>query len=167
MKKTLVPVLLVLSLGIGSYFLFFYESSPAETKPGTEENSKERYNQRAREDSSGYEARLRMERQAKESRESEEPSKYLELNFDYRNNLLGESVLEGKVKNRAELSSFRDITLRIIFFDKKTNVLDSTSQVINETLAPGQDHSFKYKIKSPKGTKAADMKVAEAKISGQ
>jgi hypothetical protein len=95
--------------------------------------------------------------------EQKSPSKFLVAAGERKNNILGQSVVKGQIKNRAKIVSFKDIDVKISFYSKTGTLLEEDHETIYETVAPGTIKKFKSKYFTPKGTDSVAFSIAGAK----
>ncbi len=107
------------------------------------------------------EADLREQLKAKES---QHPTEFLAGEISFHDNLIGQSVIRGHVTNSATAATFKDIELTITYISKTGAPISNEIFTVFEVLKPGQSASFKFKTRSPKGTKDAEMVVSGAKM---
>jgi hypothetical protein len=109
----------------------------------------------------GYEA-------AKESlqdRETKTPAEFLKVLGSNRHNLLGQTVIKGTISNKAAVTSFKDVDVKLDFYSKTGSLLETDKETIYEIIAPGQSKNFKTKYFAPKGTDSVAFEVTGAKVS--
>lgn len=95
--------------------------------------------------------------------EQKSPSKFLVADGERKNNILGQSVVKGQIKNRAKIVSYKDIDVKISFYSKTGTLLQQDHETIYETVAPGSTKKFKSKHFTPKGTDSVAFSIAGAK----
>ena len=103
--------------------------------------------------------------EAKVSLEEQEwanPTNFLTVDGNYRNNLIGEWVLEGKINNSATVATYKDIVLTVSYYSKTDSFLGTEKQTIYEFLKAGQEHKFKIKSFGYKGTAKLSVEVSNA-----
>ena len=106
----------------------------------------------------GYEAtKLSLEEQEKIA-----PNSFLEVSGTFRENLIGETVVEGKVKSSASVAKYKDLVLSVIFYTKTDTYLGSEDFVLYEFINPGTEVDFKIKTNAPNGTDQIGLEVKEA-----
>ena len=162
MKKSLIPIVLVLALAAGAYFIFFYDNGEKADGKGDQTESREGGGQ-DREGNSEEEddpSPLELEREQRLN-ERARPHEFVALNYNDRRNLLGEVVIEGSLTNNAELTMYRDFQLMIYFLDSDGGKTDSASVGVFEEITPGETAPFKVKQKGPRKTEIL-VKIQEA-----
>lgn len=98
------------------------------------------------------------------AKESQHPTEFLAGEISFHDNLIGQSVIRGHVTNSATAATFKDIELTITYISKTGAPISNEIFTVYEVLKPGQSTSFKFKTRSPKGTKDAEMVVSGAKV---
>ena len=95
--------------------------------------------------------------------EKKSPVRFLSVTGNDKKNLLGQTVVKGKVSNLAKMVTYKDVDIKLFFYSKTGTLLQEDQEVIYESVAPGATVSFKSKYFSPKGTDSITMKVVSAK----
>ncbi|RYF89313.1 MAG: hypothetical protein EOO03_06310 [Chitinophagaceae bacterium] len=96
--------------------------------------------------------------------EKQTPEKFIAVAGSDKKNLLGQTVVKGKVTNNAKMATFKDVDIKLFFYSKTGVLLQEDQEMIYETIAPGATKSFKSKYFAPKGTDSIAMKVVSAKF---
>ena len=78
-------------------------------------------------------------------------------------NLIGQTVIRGKINNKATVASFKDVDVELSFFSKTGALLQRDHEVVYETVTPGNSISFKTKTRAPVGTDSVAMIIYGAK----
>lgn len=103
---------------------------------------------------------------AKESlaeKEQKNPANFITVTSRDKHNLIGQTVIKGKLQSKAKVAAYKDIELELAFYSKTGALLEKDIEVIYETLQPGGEASFKSKYFAPKGTDSIALKVMKAK----
>ena len=95
--------------------------------------------------------------------EKKNPPRFISVSNRDRRNLLGQTVVRGKITNNAKMATFKDVDIKLSFYSKTGVLLQEDQEMIYETLPPGTSKSFKSKYFAPKGTDSIGMKVLSAK----
>lgn len=95
--------------------------------------------------------------------EKQTPEKFISVAGSDKKNLLGQTVVKGKITNNAKMATFKDVDVKLFFYSKTGVLLQEDQEMIYETIAPGATQSFKSKYFAPKGTDSIAMKVVSAK----
>ncbi|MEY3441817.1 MAG: hypothetical protein RLZZ519_98 [Bacteroidota bacterium] len=156
MKKNRILILAALvTMLVAGYFLIFFDKGPSPetegigtvTSDSTESNS------------------LLLKRKQTIEKEKTTPKDYVVIAIDPKKNLFGETVIEGKLTNKASLTSYKDFELMIHWNDETGMVMDSAVEVILEKLNPGEEVEFKTKRKGPRKSRSTVMTLRAAKAS--
>lgn len=106
----------------------------------------------------GYEAtKLSLEEQEKIA-----PVTFLEVSGTFRENLIGETVVEGIVKSNASVAKYKDLVLTVNFYTKTDTYLRSEDFILYEFINPGSELEFKIKTSAPEGSEKIGLEVKEA-----
>jgi len=98
-----------------------------------------------------------------EELEKQSPLQFLSVTGNDKKNLLGQTVVKGKVSNKAKMVTYKDVDIKLFFYSKTGDLLQEDQEVVYESVAPGATVAFKSKYVSPKGTDIIAMKVVSAK----
>ncbi|MBC7937318.1 MAG: hypothetical protein H7Y86_18385 [Rhizobacter sp.] len=96
--------------------------------------------------------------------EKKSPENFISVKGTDKKNLLGQTVVRGKIQNNAKMATFKDIDVKLFFYSKTGVLLQEDQEMIYESVAPGESKSFKSKYFAPKGTDSIAMKVVSAKF---
>lgn len=97
--------------------------------------------------------------------EKKTPRDFLTVSGSDKKNLVGQTVVRGKIHNKAKVVSYKDVDIKLFFYSKTGALLQEDQEMIYETIAPGATASFKSKYFSPKGTDSIAMKIVSAKFN--
>ena len=95
--------------------------------------------------------------------EKKSPADFLTVTGTEKKNIIGQTVVKGKIYNNAKIVTFKDVDIKLFFYSKTGALLQEDQEKIYETITPGSSVSFKSKYFSPKGTDSIAMKVIKAK----
>ena len=95
--------------------------------------------------------------------EQKNPESFLTAKGDEKKNLIGQTVVKGKIFNAAKMVTYKDVSIKLSFYSKTGAVMEEDVETIYETIDPGLSKSFKSKYFTPKGTDSVGMKVLGAK----
>ena len=98
-----------------------------------------------------------------EELEKQSPVQFLSVTGTDKKNILGQTVVKGKVTNKAKMVTFKDVDVKLFFYSKTGTLLQEDQEMVYESIAPGTSVNFKSKYFSPKGTDSIAMKVVSAK----
>ena len=96
--------------------------------------------------------------------EKQTPEKFISVKGTDKKNLIGQTVVKGKIQNNAKMATFKDVDIKLFFYSKTGVLLSEDQEMIYETIAPGETKSFKSKYFAPKGTDSIGMKVVSARF---
>jgi hypothetical protein len=99
-----------------------------------------------------------------EAIEKKSPKKFIAIEGDKRKNLIGQTVVKGKITNKAKIVTYKDVEMKISFYSKTKAVLEEDHETIYETIAPGTSVDFKSKFFTPKGSDSVGFEFVEAKM---
>jgi hypothetical protein len=95
--------------------------------------------------------------------EKKAPRDFLTVTGTDKKNLIGQTVVRGKIHNNAKVVTYKDVDIKLFFYSKTGTLLQEDQEMIYESIAPGTSTSFKSKYFSPRGTDSIAMKVLSAK----
>jgi hypothetical protein len=98
-----------------------------------------------------------------EELEKQNPPKFISVSSRDRRNLVGQTVVRGRVTNNAKMATFKDVDLELSYYSKTGVLLQQDKEMIYETFAPGVTKGFKSKNWAPKGTDSIAIRVLSAK----
>ncbi len=88
---------------------------------------------------------------------------FLSVTGTNKKNVIGQTVVRGKIHNKARIVAYKDIDIKLSFYSKTGALLQEDQELVYETVQPGNSISFKSKYFSPKGTDSIALKVLSAK----
>ena len=100
-------------------------------------------------------------------KEQKNPANFITASSHDKKNLLGQTVIKGKVSNIATVAVYKDVEIKMFFYSKTRALLDTETETIFEELKPGQNKDFKTKYFAPKGTDSVGIQVLNAKAVEQ
>lgn len=98
-------------------------------------------------------------------KEQKNPAGFLLVSGNDKRNLVGQTVIKGKITNIATVAVFKDIDIQLAFYSKTKAILETDKETIFEKLNPGESKEFKTKYFAPKGTDSVAMVVLGAKLA--
>ncbi len=119
-------------------------------------------------DSSSKDKTLNSYQKTKEtlaSKEKKNPIAFLYVTGNKRKNLIGQTVIKGKISNHASVVSYKDVNVELSFYSKTRTLLEKDNETIYEVINPGQTKSFKTKYFAPKGTDSVGYEIVAAKVN--
>jgi len=97
--------------------------------------------------------------------EKKSPQRFLKVEGSNKRNLVGQTVIKGKLYNNARIVTYKDIELKLSFYSKTGALLEEDRETIYESINPGGGKTFKSKYFTPKGTDSVAMQVISAKVN--
>ena len=99
------------------------------------------------------------------SKEKKNPIAFLYVTGNKRKNLIGQTVIKGRISNHASVASYKDINVELSFYSKTRTLLEKDNETIYEVIEPGHTKNFKTKYFAPKGTDSVGYEIISAKIN--
>lgn len=99
-----------------------------------------------------------------EKTEQGNPAAFLYISGGRKKNILGQSIIKGKIINRAKIVAYKDVDVKLSFYSKTGALLEEDHEVLYETIAPGGQKKFKSKYFTPKDTDSVAFKIITAKF---
>ena len=100
-------------------------------------------------------------------KEQKNPANFITASSNDKKNLLGQTVIKGKVTNHATVAVYKDVEIKMFFYSKTRALLDTETETVFEELKPGQSKDFKTKYFAPKGSDSVGIQVLNAKAVEQ
>ncbi len=97
--------------------------------------------------------------------ESKNPKKFLKVEGRDKHNLIGQTVVKGKILNTATVVAYKDVTIKISFFSKTGTLLEEDEETIYDEIKSGETLEFKSKFFAPKGSSDVKLNIINAKVS--
>ncbi len=135
--------------GLLVFFLFACSSTDHQTK---EEKEKASYEQ--------------MKKELLE-KEEKNPVLFLSISGNNKKNMIGQTVVKGKINSSARMAVFKDIDIQLDFYSETKALLESDSETIYTEIKPGSSEHFKTKYFAPKGTDSVALTIKGAKVVEQ
>lgn len=110
------------------------------------------------------EASYEQTRKVLQEKEQKNPANFLTVVGQDKKNLLGQTVIKGKLTNHATIAVFKDVDIKLFFYSKTKALLETEVETIFEQVQPGQTKDFKTKYFAPKGTDSVGIVVVSAKM---
>ncbi len=82
-------------------------------------------------------------------KEKQNPKLYLNNNSDWRKKLIGGTVLEGTLINRAKITGFKDIVLEVQWLSKTNEVIETKPFTVHDFVGAGKTIKYKLKCSGP------------------
>ena len=138
-KSNLLSVIIVLFTGN-----LFFSSCSAESKEDTEKTYTE-------------------QKESLGTKEKKHPVKFIEVIGDNKKNLIGQTVIRGKIKNKASIATYKDVRIKMLCY-KDGVMVEEHEDIINEVIKPNSTIDFKTKYRLPKGTDSIALSVMSVAV---
>ena len=115
-------------------------------------------------DTKSEEASYEQTRKILLEKELKNPANFLSVTGQDKKNLLGQTVIKGKLSNRATIAVYKDVEVKLSFYSKTRALLETETETIFEQVQPGQTKNFKTKYFAPKGTDSVAIQILNAKM---
>ena len=99
------------------------------------------------------------------SKEKKNPLAFLTVSGKKKKNLIGQTVIRGRIINNASVASYKDVDVQLSFYSKTGTLLEKDNEVVYEIITPGTSKSFKTKYFAPKGTDSVAYEIVAAKVN--
>ena len=100
-----------------------------------------------------------------EEKEKKNPATFLIVDSRDKHNLIGQTVVKGRVTNMAKVCVYKDVRLELSFFSKTGTLLLTTNETVYDKIEPGKSTDFKAKEFAPKGSDSVAIKITGAKTN--
>jgi len=97
------------------------------------------------------------------SREKKNPLSFLSVEGDNKKNLIGQTVIRGKISNKATISSYKDVRIKMLCY-KNDKLAEEHEDVIDDVIKPNSTTNFKTRYRLPKGTDSIALSVMSATV---
>lgn len=110
--------------------------------------------------------RLQVTEASNKTRQAEtfNPAKYLVKTIKTRKNIVGKTIIEGTVTNKTPNMIFKDIVIDVAYLSKTGTTISTQRFVVYEVAKPGKKVPFKFKARSPEGTKTFSTELVTAAV---
>lgn len=100
-------------------------------------------------------------------KEEKNPTMFLQVSGNNKKNMIGQTVVKGKISSSARMAIFKDVEIKLDFYSETKALLESDSEIIYVEIKPGSSEHFKTKYFAPKGTDSVALAIKGAKILEQ
>lgn len=94
--------------------------------------------------------------------EKANPIEFLKAKGTYKQNLIGQWVLEGTVSNTSSLAIYKDVVLKIVYYSKTQTEIGSEEKTLFEYFKPNNQQNFKIKTTGFEGTSSIGFEIVSA-----
>ena len=95
--------------------------------------------------------------------ERENPINFLKTEGSYRKNVARRWVVEGTITNTATETIYKEVVIKILYYNKAKAEIGSEEQTINDYFQPGRPKKFKVKSYGVYGAKSVGFQLISAK----
>ncbi len=95
-------------------------------------------------------------------KEIKNPVNFLLVIGDDRRNLFGQTVVKGTITNKATVTTYKNIRVKMLFYTKAGALVANHEDVYDKSLPAGQSMKFKARYGTPKGTDSVALSVMSA-----
>ena len=97
-------------------------------------------------------------------KEKKNPLNFLSVTGDDKKNLIGQTVVRGKIKNTASVTAYRDVRIKMFCY-KNGSMVEEHEDLVDEVVKPNTTEDFKTKYRLPKGTDSIALLVMSAAVA--
>ena len=94
--------------------------------------------------------------------EAAAPSDFLKVEGTYRKNLVGKTIIDGRVSSSATVVTYKDVNITIGFYSRTNTLIGSESYIIYDFVEAQKSKDFEIRVKAPKATNSVSINVVSA-----
>jgi hypothetical protein len=113
-------------------------------------------------DAKSEEKVYKQEKESLYNKEKKSPAKFLKVTGDFHRNLFGRSVVKATITNNATVCTYKNIRVKMLFYDKNNNLFENHEEVMNENVSPGETNDLKFRFKPQKKIDSASFSIMSA-----
>ena len=98
-------------------------------------------------------------------REKKNPVNFLQVSGNDRRNWFGQTVVKGVIHNKATVMSYKNVRIKMLFYNKEGKLVANHEDIYDETLLPNSSVKFKARYGTPKGTDSVALSVMSASVA--
>lgn len=99
-----------------------------------------------------------------ESKEKKSPLRFLKVDADFHKNIIGQTVIKGEVKNIATVAVYKNIRLKLLYYNKEGKLFENHEEVLDGSLSPGDAKKYKAKYRTKEKTDSIAVSVMSADV---
>jgi hypothetical protein len=111
-------------------------------------------------DSKAYEE----QKQNLSDKEKTKPLAFLHVKSEHRKNWVGQTVVEGTVTNTAAVSSYKDVRLKMLCYDKDNKMVEEHEDLLDVIIRPNTSKDFKLRYRLPRSTDSIAVGIMSAAV---
>src|SRR5215813_6634092 len=97
-------------------------------------------------------------------KEKKNPLAFLIVSGDSKKNLIGQTVIHGKITNKATVCSYQDVRIKMLCY-KDHKMVEEHEDLIDDIVKPNTAINFKTHYRLPKGTDSVALSAISASIA--
>jgi len=94
------------------------------------------------------------------------PENFLSVDWHLRKNILGQLVLEGRVRNKAAAVTYKNIEMKVSFYGGTRSLLKEETEIVYDSISPGSSQSFRRKYFNSRMSDSIVVQVIKADHTG-
>jgi len=99
-------------------------------------------------------------------KEKKNPLAFLTVTAENKKNIIGQTVVRGKISNKATVSSYKDVRIKMLCY-KDNKMMIEHEDVIDDVIKSNSINNFKIKYRLPKGTDSIALSVMSASVTNE
>ena len=96
-------------------------------------------------------------------REQKFPIEFLSINSTNKRNLIGQTVVNGVIKNAATVTAYKKVRVKLLYYSSGA-LVENHEEVYDEIILPNNQHSYKAKYFTPKTTDSVSVSIMSAEV---
>ena len=96
-------------------------------------------------------------------REKKFPTEFLSINSTNKRNLIGQTVVNGVIKNAATVTAYKKVRVKLLYYSSGA-LVENHEEVYDEIILPNNQHSYKAKYFTPKNTDSVSVSIMSAEV---
>ena len=104
------------------------------------------------------------QKQGLADKEKTKPLAFLHVKSDHRKNWVGQTVVEGTITNTAAVSSYKDVRLKMLCYDKSSKLVEEHEDELDVILKPNSNKDFKLRYRLPRSTDSIAVSIMSAAV---
>ena len=97
-------------------------------------------------------------------KEKKNPLAFLIVSGDDMKNMIGQTVIHGKITSKATVCSYHDIRIKLLCY-KDDKMVEEHEDVVKDIVKPNSGVNFKTRYRLPKGTDSVSLSIMSASIA--
>jgi hypothetical protein len=102
-------------------------------------------------------------RESLEVKEKNSPLSFLVVSGSEKRNVLGKTVINGTVENKASVCSYKDVRVKMLYY-KQGVLVANHEQVLDKVVKANSSFNFKTRYFTPKGTDSVALSIMSAQV---